>query len=232
MKKIVPVLKRIWILNSYLATTIAIVTKQDYKQVLFYINEAKNDTAMKEYLKESIKKSEFRAFADLEIAYGKRLGWYAFTRIIKPKIVIEKGIEKGLGAVILCSALLKNKEEGFDGRYFGTDIMKEAGYLLNGQYKEVGEILYGYSITSLSQLKCKIDLFINNSNYSADYEFREYETIAPLLNPNAIILGDNSHATDKLALFSIQTQINFLFFKEVPLNHWYPGGGIGISYVS
>ncbi len=23
---------------------------------------------------------------------------------------------------------------------------------------------------------------------------------------------------------------HFIFFKETPLNHWYPGAGIGISY--
>ena len=73
----------------------------------------------------------------------------------KPKIVVETGIDKGLGSVLLCSALLKNKEDGFEGRYYGTDINPKAGYLLSGKYLKVGEILFGDSITSLKKLEEK-----------------------------------------------------------------------------
>ena len=49
------------------------------------------------------------------------------------------------------------------------------------------------------------------------------------LSKNAVILGDNSHVTDKLSIFSKERNRRFYFFKEEPLNHWYPGAGIGIS---
>jgi predicted O-methyltransferase YrrM len=159
------------------------------------------------------------------------LGWYAFARILKPKIVVETGVDKGLGSVVLCAALLKNKEEGFPGKYYGTDINPNAGYLLNGKYKEVGEIKYGDSIETLKSFKKSIDLFINDSDHSIEYEYREYLTIKDKINDRTVILGDNSHCSDKLVLFSNETKRNFLFFSEEPLNHWYPGGGIGISFV-
>ena len=101
---------------------------------------------------------------------------------------------------------------------------------MEGKYKEVGEILYGDSIKSLSEFSEKIDLFINDSDHSADYEYQEYLTIKDLLREKAIILGDNSHCTSKLAEFSRETGRSFIFFQETPLNHWYPGAGIGISY--
>ena len=101
---------------------------------------------------------------------------------------------------------------------------------MSGVYAETGKILYGDSIESLSQLDQKIDLFINDSDHSADYEYREYLTIKDKLAENAVILGDNSHVTDKLVLFSDFTKRNFLFFREEPSNHWYPGAGIGISF--
>jgi hypothetical protein len=75
-----------------------------------------------------------------------------------------------------------------------------------------------------------VDLFINDSDHSAEYEAREYEAIAPLLSENAVILGDNAHVTDKLARFSREQGRNFLMFNERPKDHWYPGAGIGISF--
>jgi hypothetical protein len=52
--------------------------------------------------------------------------------------------------------------------------------------------------------------------------------IADKLSPQAIILGDNAH--DKLARYSEEQGRSFLFFHEEPSGHWYPGGGIGISF--
>ncbi len=214
----------------YLAHLIAIVTKKNHKEVLTYIHEVQNDQELIQHIQRETEKSDLKKFADKEVRFAKRLGWYAFIRIIKPTIVVETGIDKGLGSVLLCSALLKNKAEGFSGKYYGTDINPQAGYLLSGKYKEVGEILLGDSIESLKKLKEPIELFINDSDHSTDYEFQEYKTIQPLLNDKSIILGDNSHASDKLALFSQETGRSFLFFKEKPINHWYEGSGIGVSF--
>ncbi len=214
----------------YLANTIAVVTKVDYQIILNYIREAETDTFLKETILATIKNSSFKKFADSEVSFGRRLGWYAFARAIKPKIIIETGIDKGLGAILLCAALLKNREDGYYGKYYGTDINPNAGYILSGKYKETGEILYGDSIKSLSQFTENIDLFINDSEHSSEYEYQEYLTIQKLITEKTVILGDNSHYTDKLAVFSNEMDRSFLFFKEEPLNHWYPGAGIGISY--
>lgn len=214
----------------YLANTISNVTGEDYSIILKYMNEVETDTVLKETILTAIKNSSLKKIADTEVRYGKRLGWYAFARVIKPKIIIETGIDKGLGSIIMCSALIRNKEEGYNGKYYGTDINPEAGYLLSGKYREVGEILFGDSIKSLSEFTENIDLFISDSDHSAEYEYQEYLTIKKLMTEKTIILGDNSHITDKLAIFSNETNRNFLYFNEEPLNHWYPGGGMGISF--
>ena len=75
-----------------------------------------------------------------------------------------------------------------------------------------------------------IDLFINDSDHSAEYEFKEYLAIKNKLSKTGIILGDNSHSTDKLIKFSIENNRRFILFRDEPSNHWYPGAGIGISY--
>lgn len=115
-------------------------------------------------------------------------------------------------------------------RYYGTDINPNAGYLLGGEFASMGEILFGDSIESLKKLDQPIDLFINDSDHSAEYEYHEYQTIKDKLSPKGVILGDNAHANNKLALFSAEINRHFIFFREEPREHWYPGGGIGISF--
>jgi len=213
-----------------IANAVAIATNAPVEQVIQYMEEAEGDIELKDQILKATKASDLTNFSDNEVRYGRRLGWYAAVRVMKAKVVIETGIDKGLGSVLLSSAILRNQAEGHPGRYYGTDINLKAGYLLSGKYKESGEILYGDSIESLKEFKQEIDLFINDSDHSADYEYNEYITIKHLLSKKGIILGDNSHCTDKLAKFSMEEGRHFLFINEVPKNHWYPGAGIGISY--
>lgn len=215
---------------SYLAHTIAVVTKMSYSVIKEYMDEALTDEVLKETILKTIENSKEKRFADREVRFGRRLGWYAFARAIKPKLIIETGVDKGLGSVLLCAALLKNREEGKGGRYIGTDINPRAGYLLTGKYKEVGTILYGDSIESLSKLTEEVELFINDSDHSSAYEYQEYLTIKPLITDKTILLGDNAHCSSMLSDFSLETDRSFIFFKETPINHWYPGAGIGISF--
>lgn len=161
--------------------------------------------------------------------YGRRLGWYIVTRLTRPSLVVETGVHDGIGAVVLTEALRRNAAEGEPGRYRGTDIDPNAGWLLHAPDVDA-QVLYGDSITSLEALAPEsVDLFINDSDHSADYEYREYQVMTTRLSPRAVILGDNSHATDALLDYSREMGRDFVFFDERPAGHWYPGAGIGIS---
>ncbi len=216
--------------KRYLSSLIANITGKNYDEILNYIHEIEEDKKLKQHIKKAIEESDESFMSDKKARFGRRIGWYAFVRAIKPKIVIETGVDKGLGSCILTSALMKNKEEGYEGYYYGTDINPNAGYLLSGDYKGFGEILYGDSIKSLENFNKTIDIFINDSDHSAEYEAKEYETVANKIAHHSIILGDNAHITDKLLNFALATGRRFIFFQEKPLHHWYPGGGIGIAF--
>ena len=210
----------------YLAELVACATARPAAEIAAYIDEAINDTKLNAAAARGVLgKPPYR-----RSPFGRRLGWYAIARAIKPKVIVETGVSRGHGAIMLCAALLRNGAEGSPGRYFGTDKDLEAGRLLTGSYATVGTILYGDSLQSLAALDETIDLFINDSDHSADYEAREYRAIAGKLSGTGFILADNAHVTDRLALFSRETGRQFLYFQESPENHWYPGGGIGISF--
>ena len=215
---------------EYLAQTLAIVTSASVSEIEKYLKEPEQDSDLVNHIIKKTSNSELRNIADAKCQFGRRLGWYALVRILKPKIVVETGIDKGLGSVLLCYALMKNASEGHQGRYFGTDINPDAGYLLTAPYDQYGEILYGDSIQSLEKFELPIDIFINDSDHSSEYEYQEYLTIKDKLTPKGVILGDNSEVTDRLSRFSKETDRQFLFFAEKPKDHWCPGSGIGISF--
>jgi hypothetical protein len=215
----------------YLAEIIAVATNKPATEIECYLEEALDDAELRAYFDARMAAYDGqKSPRNVTSPFGRRLGWYAVVRATKPRVIIETGVERGHGALLLCAALLRNEKAGFPGRYFGTDINPQAGWLLSGPYAAVGNILVGDSITSLRNFPQTVDLFINDSDHSAEYEAQEYDVIAPRLSKSAIILGDNAHVTDKLALFSRKTGRNFLMFCEKPKNHWYPGAGIGISF--
>ena len=216
--------------KRYLAALIADVTNAPFDEIMGYIREVEEDGALRGHITEATGNSDFAFVADREVRFGRRVGWYALARALKPGTIIETGVDKGLGACVLTAALRRTREEGSEGRYYGTDINPDAGYLLSGEYASYGQILYGDSIQSLQKFDGVLDLFINDSDHSADYEADEYATIADKLSDRAIILGDNSHCNDRLLEFSLNTGRHFVFFQEKPRDHWYPGAGIGISF--
>jgi hypothetical protein len=70
--------------------------------------------------------------------------------------------------------------------------------------------LIGDSIQNLRAFDGTIDLFINDSDHSASYDYTEYQTVSAKLAPDAVLLGDNSHDSHMLARFAAETGRRFL----------------------
>jgi len=213
----------------YLAHYVSVITACPLQRIMEYFHEPEYDSDLIKHLASAARCSPVPGVTDDYPHFGRRIVWYAFARALKPSVVVETGVDKGLGAVLLCSALVRNGQEGYPGQYYGTDINPKAGFLLGGKYASVGKILVGDSIQSLRGLR-HVDLFINDSDHSADYEYQEYQTIATKISDDSVILGDNSHCTDCLVRFAEETGRSFLFVKEQPKDHWYPGGGVGVCF--
>jgi predicted O-methyltransferase YrrM len=216
--------------KQYLASFVAEIAELPYERAKAYIEEIEQDKALRDHIAARVSQSKLAYMADKEVRYGRRVGWYALVRALRPKTVVETGVDKGLGACVLTAALKRNAQDGYPGRYTGIDIDPAAGYLLAGEYAKYGSICYGDSLESLAKLESQIDCFINDSDHSADYEAAEYRAIKDALGEAAVIIGDNAHYTTKLFEFSLETQRRFAFFQEKPRNHWYPGGGIGVAF--
>ncbi len=217
--------------KKYLASFVAVLTGADTTEAMSYMQELEADVALSNHIHGlTVADPLEHAVADPDPKYGRRLGWYALVRITKPRMVVETGVDKGLGSCVLAAALKRNAQEGFPGHLFATDINPSAGYLFKAPYTDFGTILYGDSIECISALEEEIDLFIHDSNHNPEYERREYEAVSPKLSAQALILSDNAHACGVLHELAQASGRDFLFFQETPMNHWYPGGGIGAAF--
>jgi predicted O-methyltransferase YrrM len=215
----------------HLAAGLSAILGENTETLQEFMNEIEHDVEFRSHMHSLLQRHPLRYRTDDEPRIGRRMVWYAIVRVTKPSLVVETGVDQGMGAVVLCAALRRNASEGHPGRYLGTDNNPLAGYFLKGEYAKFGEVLYGDSLKSLEGLNA-IDVFINDSDHSADYEQAEYEVVRDRLTPRAIVLGDNAHVTSKLAEFSLRNNRRFIFLAEEPANHWYKGAGVGVSCAS
>lgn len=219
--------------RKHLAWWVSSVTDASVLEVESLFAELEEDEVFRSDLQGAIARGDRRfefSKADaqqISERLGRRLGWYALVRILKPSLVVETGTDKGLGSVVLAQALMANGK----GRLVTIDIEPASGMLLTERYDQIVTRVTGDSLTSLGALT-SIDLFIHDSDHSAEHEEAEFRCVKSSLSSKAVLVSDNSHATDVLEQLSREWSRNFLFFKELPSGHWYPGSGIGISWQS
>jgi len=211
-----------------LGCAVSIATNAPLLQINRYCAEILNNVEILEIIRKHWDSDA--QMRDSIVGLGRRIGWYATIRAIKPTLVVETGVSHGVGALVICAALEANRLDGFPGKYIGTDIDPKAGVLLTEKFKKFGKVIVGDSLTTLSELHEEVGVFINDSDHSHDYEAAEYEVINKILSDRSIILGDNSHVSSALRVFAIKSNRQYLFFKEFPSEHWYPGAGIGFAF--
>jgi len=210
--------------KEYLAWFVADICDVPVREIRDYFNELETDSQLDAYIKAGLANHRRGNEIDRQAFFGRRLGWYAIVRATKPLVVVETGTEKGLGSLVLAEALLKNGA----GRLITIDMEPSSGLLIGAEYGGVIQRMIDDSLWAILKID-QIDLFIHDSDHSAEHEAREFELLQSRLTADAIVLSDNSHTTTELANWSLQNGRRFMYFAEEPLNHWYPGAGIGVS---
>jgi predicted O-methyltransferase YrrM len=211
-----------------LAAFLAQASGAELSRVQELMRELEADEVLHAHVRRATLASPDVMRADAFPRFGRRIGWYVLVRLFRPRLVVETGVDKGLGACVLCAALLRNAEEGAPGRYVGIDHNPQAGWLLKGPYTQVGSIVWGDSLAELARLEC-IDFFLHDSDHSPEFEARELEVVEPRLSDGALVLSDDADASDALWKFALRTKRRYLYFQEQPRDHFYRGDGIGLT---
>lgn len=210
---------------EHLAWFVSNVARIPVEEARGYLRELRDDTTLAQHVADAVSASPRRWLADKKARFGRRAGWYAIVRALKPTNVVETGTDKGLGALVLAAAVMRNGT----GRLTTIDINPDSGYLISGPWAEVTNRVIGDGVETIGTLK-NVDFFIHDSDHSSVYEKREFEAIASKLTKDALVLSDNAHASDSLLQWAEETGRHYTYFGEQPRDHWYHGASIGAAF--
>jgi hypothetical protein len=193
-----------------------------------YFRETEEDPELNERLHQRLRRRKDRKRTPL---FGRRLGWYAIARILKPSAIVETGIHDGLGSTAILQALHRNALEGVDGRLVSMDVTAESGWLIPDRLRDRLEVRIGRSLDVIPEVlkTSTVDVFIHDSDHRYQYELDEYQAIRELAAPAIVYMSDNAHATRALRDFAADQGLAFTFWKEAPVGHFVDGAGIGLA---
>jgi hypothetical protein len=199
----------------------------DRQRAVDLLQEAKRDELLARRLAAATRR---RWWTKSSPPFGRRLGWYAIVRLVKPELVVETGIHDGLGSLILVRALERNAEEGVHGRLVGFDIYPRAGWIVGDSplYRRVIEPTETALARELDAGP-PLGVFIHDTLHTYEHERFELETAADRLVPGGVLISDNAHASTALEDVCEARGLRYDFFGERPLDHFSPGAGIGVG---
>lgn len=157
-------------------------------------------------------------------AFGKRLGWYALARLLRPRLVVEVGVDDGLGSLVLLRALERNEHEGHPGRLVSFDVNPAAGWLV-GRHPLWDLRIESSSdgLPGLLERDGDLDLFIYDGWHSYEAERADLAAVFPRLGPDGVLVSDDSQVTQALPEFCVQHGLELFEFHEIPVEHFHPG---------
>ena len=165
--------------------------------------------------------AEERPASKRRIPLGRRAGWYAIVRALRPERVVETGTHDGLGSTAILTALERNGS----GELVSIDPQPGTGWLVPDNLRHRWRPIRSTSYDALPPLG-PIDLFIHDSLHTPECETWELETAAGL--GAKVLLSDNAHAADTSRRFAGDHGASFSVWREQVAGHFYPGGGIGV----
>jgi Methyltransferase domain len=215
--------------EAELAQVVAAALNTELTTVARYLEELRQDERLRSELGAKIR-GHGRGRA---VHFGRRAGWYAAVRVVRPRTVVETGIHDGLGSSVLLRALERNASEGAEGRLMSFDILPTVGWLVPEHLRSQWDVFSGDSRELLPRTleRVEVDLFVHDSDHSYDHERFELEIVDSRASDGAVMITDNAHGGPAFAEFCAKRGIEPHVFIERPRRHFYPGAGMGITRV-
>jgi Methyltransferase domain len=199
---------------------VAEVIGGDPREAAAHMYELKTDQVIRSELE---RRTRLRPDVSRRLEYGRRLAWYAFARSIKPRVVVETGIQDGLASAVLLRALERNAEEGSPGHLISFDIMPGSGWLVGERFQPHWEVVIGSTFDTLPDALAghEVGLFIHDSENS--YECERFELEAALRHAaHRLVLVSNRAPIGGLRDIASERRLRYAEFAERPI-HFYPG---------
>ena len=212
--------------DSELAAWVAEVSGCDPDTALALLREPDHDEVLSRRLRAATRGHWL--WAKSEPPLGKRLGWYALVRALRPRLIIETGVHDGLGTLVLLRALERNGEDGARGRLVSFDVNPAAGWLVgedpSWEFRREASQQGLPGVLSRGQ---PVDMFIYDGWHSYEHERDELQLVAPHLSPAGVLLSDDAQVTSALADVCVARELSFSAVFVRPQRHFHPGTALG-----
>jgi hypothetical protein len=138
------------------------------------LDEAATD---QELDRELARRVRWRFDTKWRIHLGRRVLWYALVRLRRPGLVVEAGVQEGLGTLVLLRALERNTADGARGRLLSIDPLANAGWLVPGRLRAGWTFVNARSEQGLARALdgLEVDVLLSDSGGSYERELGEYE---------------------------------------------------------
>jgi hypothetical protein len=161
--------------------------------------------------------------------FGHRLAWYALARWLKPQLIVETGVQDGLGSIVLLRALERNSYEGAPGRLVSFDLLPGSGWLVSERFRANWELVIGSTFDTLPGALAgrSVGMFVHDSLNT--YECEQFEFgVAMKHADDRLLLISNRAAVGGLRDVAKAHGLPYSEFHEQPL-HFYPGTPQGVA---
>lgn len=154
---------------------------------------------------------------------GRRATWYLLTRILQPELVVETGVQDGLGSLAVLRALAHNADEGRPGRLISVDILPTAGWLVPDRERSAWQLLIGSSDQVLSGVlgTGRLGLFLQDSGADLELARRELELVRANATGGAVFVSQAQRPA--LAAYCDEHGMSYSEFWHRPRDHIFSG---------
>ena len=160
--------------------------------------------------------------------FGKRLGWYALVRALRPRLVIEVGAHDGLGSLLVLRALELNEREGSRGELVSFDVNAAAGWLVGAHPLWELRIQSSHEgIAEVLSARGPLDMFIYDGWHTHEAEYADLEAAAAYLSSEGVLISDDAQVSRALSHLCERVGFGYFEFQEAPVGHFYPGAVLG-----
>jgi len=156
---------------------------------------------------------------------------YFLVRELKPEIVIETGVHRGVSSLFILQAMEDNNK----GTLYSIDLpfaeyetdtkgptksflpLEKVGVCVNKELRKRWNLILGDSKKELPKLISSIkslDIFLHDSKHTYEHMLWEFETIWPALKENGILISDDINWCNAFDDFAIKVRKRNIQLKK------------------
>jgi len=208
---------------------VAVIANTDIQSITAFADELESNADLAAHVRADHAQSDRKWSSDPQIRLGRRMLYYLLIRSLKSGFVVEAGVDKGLGAVIICEALRRNEAEGHFGDYLGIENNPlQRSSIYSGFAHKRGEIRRGDSPDVIRTINRKIDLFVYETSTDPGHVGAQLEALKGHMAERGVFASP--WALPQFVEYAAKNGKRLLMHREDPVRHWYPGSRLTVIF--